>query len=103
MVNELENRIKGNILEPLTFEEGEIDKFVRDNKCGLCGSHLLVKHAANRKWSAFCPKDGDITENNHTSVYKADQAKQSVIDGRHELRPNPKPRDAEIILKELGF
>jgi hypothetical protein len=97
------NLFDGNLLEPLTFDEGEIDLFVRDNKCGLCGSHLFAKHAPDRKYTAHCPEHSAVTEHSHTSGYKADQANQSVIDGRHELRELDEPRDSDTILKELGY
>ena len=103
MVSELESRLKGNLLSPLTFSEGEIDKFIRDNRCGLCGGHLLSKHTDNRQWIAYCYKHGDIREHNYVTTYKADKVKQSVIDGRHELKPESKLRDEQTILEELGF
>ena len=95
--------MKGNILAPLTFVEGEIGLFIRDNSCGLCGGHLFTKHAPGRKYTAHCPEHGVVMSHTHTSKYKADKAKQGVIDGKHELRDDPEPRDEETILRELGF
>jgi len=102
-LNSLEERLKGNILDPLTFEEGEIDVFTRDFRCGICGGHLLGKHTDDRKYTAFCHKHGVIMDHNHVTAYKAEQAKQSATDGKHELRKPMKPRDEETILAELGF
>ena len=95
--------LKDNILDPLTFVEGEIDQFIRDNSCGLCGGHLYAKHAPGRKYTAHCPEHGIMMGHSSVSKYKADKAKQGEIDGKHELRDDPKPRDEESILKELGF
>jgi len=93
----------GNILTPLSFVENEIDIFVRDNSCGLCGGHLYAKHAPDRKYTAHCPEHGVVMEHTKTSKYNAEKTKQGVIDGKHELRESDEPRDEETILKELGI
>ena len=92
-----------NLLDPLTFVEGEISLFIRDHSCGLCGGYLYAKHAPGRKYTAHCPEHGAIYGHNHVKKFKGDQAKQGIIDGRHELRDDPEPRDEADILKELGF
>lgn len=94
---------KGNLLDPLTFEEGEIDQFVRDNSCGFCGGHLFAKHAPGRKYTAHCPEHGVMRGHSSVSKYKSTKAKQHEQEGKRELREDAEPRDEETILKELGF
>ncbi len=92
-----------NLLDPLTFEEGEIELFIRDNSCGLCGGHLFSMHAPDRKYTAHCPEHGAVTEHSHTSKYKAEQAKDNTRAGKSELRQPREKRSEKEILKELGF
>ena len=104
METDLEERIKGdNLLEPLTFEEGEIDIFIRDHSCGFCGGHLFTMHAPERKYTAHCPEHGPVMDHTHTTKYKAEQVKQNEMEGKRELRQPRKPRPESEILKELGF
>ena len=101
---DLEERIKGeNLMEPLTFDEGEINIFIRDNACGFCGGHLFAMHAPDRKYTAHCPEHGAVMDHTHTSKYKAEQAKQNERAGKAELRQPEKPRPEKEILAELGF
>ena len=104
METDLEERIKGkNLLEPLTFDETEIGKFIRDHSCGFCGGHLFAMHAPERKYTAHCPEHGAVMDHTHTTKYKAEQVKQDTRAAKRELREPRKPRSEKEILKELGF
>jgi len=55
-------------------------------------------------YSVYCPEHGPIYTHNYISAHKAEQVKQGVIDGKHELKDKPEvTRSAEEIIKELGF
>ena len=104
MDTDLEERLTGgNLLEPLLFEEGEINLFIRDNKCGLCGGHLFAMHALDRKYTANCPEHGEVYEHTKTSEYVADEVKRNIRVGKNELSQPEKPRPTEEVLSELGF
>ena len=98
-------RLEGeNLIEPLALEEAEFQIFMRDNRCATCAGHLIGHHEPGRLYSAYCPEHGVIHSHNYISAYKAEQVKQGVIDGTHELKDKPKvTRSAEEIIKELGF
>ena len=101
---DLEERIKGeNIINPLAFDEGEIDLFIRDNSCAFCGGHLFAMHAADRKCTAHCPEHGAVYDHTHTTKYKAEEVKREMRVGKSELRQPEKPRSEKEILSELGF
>ena len=104
MDTDLSERLTGeNLIEPLLFEEGEIDLFIRDNKCGFCGGHLFAMHAPDRKYTANCPEHGEVYEHTKTSEYVADEVKRNTRVAKNELRQPEKPRSESEILKELGF
>ena len=101
---DLSERLTGeNLIEPLIFEEGEIDIFIRDNSCGFCGGHLFAMHAPDRKYTANCPEHGAVMEHTHTSNYRAEEAKQNNRVAKSELSQPEKPRSEKEILSELGF
>ena len=101
---DLEERIKGeNIIDPVTFDEGEIDIFIRDHACGFCGGHLFAMHAPDRRYTAHCPEHGVVMDHTHTSKYKAEEVKREIRVGKSELRQPKKPRSEKEILSELGF
>ena|SRR3990167_8360641 len=100
---DIRDRLEGNLLEPLTFEDGEIDVFIRDHVCAFCKLTLHARHAKNRKSVAFCLTHGDVMAHNYIAKYTAEQAVQGERAGMLELRQPLKPRAAEEILKELGF
>jgi hypothetical protein len=101
---DLEERIKGdNLMDPIAFDEGEIDKFIRDKSCGFCGGHLFAMHAPDRKYTAHCPEHGAVMSHTSTSKYKAEQMDQNIRAGKAELRQPEKPRPESEILEELGF
>ena len=104
MDTDLSERLtEGNLLDPLLFEEGEIDLFVRDNRCGFCGGYLFKRFAPDRKYTANCPEHGEVYEHTKTSEYVADEVKRNVRVGKNELRQPEKPRSEAEILAELGF
>ena len=102
---DLEDRLKdGNQLDVILMNEDEILVFLRDRRCGLCGSHLLAHFEEGRKWSAYCPRGhGHMTAFSHISREDGQKLRQSEIDGRHLMREKPEPRDEDTIKKELGF
>lgn len=103
-MTDLRERLTGeNIIEPLTFEQSEIDKFIQRHSCGLCGGHLFSKFAPDRKYTAHCPEHGAMMDHTHTSKYKAEQKEQNERAGKAELRQPRKPRSEKEILEELGF
>ena len=53
-----------NLLESLTFEDGEIDRFLQQYRCAIHRSHLIKFPATNRRWTANCPEGGPILEHN---------------------------------------
>jgi hypothetical protein len=104
METDLEERLTGdNLLEPLLFEEGEIDLFIRDNKCGFCGGYLFKRFAPDRKYTANCPEHGEVFEHTKTSEYVAEEVVRNTRVAKNELRQPEKPRPESVILKELGF
>ena len=103
METDLEERLTGdNLLDPLTFEEGEIDLFIRDNKC-FCGGYLFKMFALDRLYTAHCPEHGAVFEHTKTSEHVADEVKRNVRVAKNELRQPEKPRSEEVILEELGY
>jgi len=93
-----------DLLEPIFLEPENFGKFIRDNRCATCGGHLLGNHEPGRMYSVYCPEHGPIYTHNYISAHKAEQVKQGVIDGKHELKDKPEvTRSAEEIIKELGF
>ncbi len=101
---DLSERLTGdNLLDPLTFPEGEIDLFIRDNKCGFCGGYLFKMFAEDRLYIVHCPEHGVIYEHTHTSKYKAEEVKRNVRVAKNELRQPEKPRSEAVIMEELGF
>ena len=101
---DLSERLTGsNLIEPLLFEEGEIDLFIRDNKCGFCGGYLFKMFAEDRLYTANCPEHGEVYEHTHTSKYKADEVKREIRVAKNELSQPEKPRPEAEILEELGF
>ncbi len=104
MDTDLEERLTGdNLLEPLLFEEGEIDLFIRDNKCGFCGGYLEKMFAPDRKYTANCPEHGEVFERTKTSEYVADEVKRNTRVAKNELKQPEEPRSEAEILEELGF
>ncbi len=102
--DDLKERLTGeNIIDPLLFEEGKIDIFIRDNKCGFCGGHLFSRFAPDRLYTAHCPEHGAMYEHTHTTRYKAEKVEQDIRVGKTELRQPEKPRSEKEILDELGF
>ena len=104
MDTDLSERLTGgNLIEPLLFEEGEIDLFIRDNKCGFCGGYLFKRFAPDRKYTANCPEHREVFEHTKTSEYVADEVKRNIRVGKNELSQPKEPRSEAEILKELGF
>ncbi len=104
MDTDLEERIKGsNLLDPLLFGEGEIDLFIRDNKCGFCGGYLFTRFAPDRKYTANCPEHGEVYEHTKTTVFVADEVKRNARVGKNELKQPKEPRSEAEIMEELGF
>ena len=104
MDTDLSERLTGeNLLDPLTFEEGEIDLFIRDNHCVFCGGYLFKMFAEDRKYTVHCPEHGEVYEHTHTSKYKAEEVERNVRVGKNELRQPEKPRSEAVIMEELGF
>ena len=99
-MSELFNR---NLLEPCTFEQVEIDIFIRDNSCGICGHSLFAKHAPDRKYTAHCPEHGVVLDHMHTSKHNAEKAKDNIRAGKSELRQPKNDRPASEIITELGY
>lgn len=89
-------------LDPLTFEDGEIDRFIRDNSC-VCRSHLNKKPAPQRKWYAFCPDCGLIYAHNYISKADARQAAHNERAAMRQVKPRPEPTTEAEILKSLGY
>ena len=101
---DLSERLTGdNLLDPLTFEEGEIDLFIRDNKCGFCGGFLFKMFAPDRLYIVHCPEHGAIFEHTKTTVFVAEEVKRNVRVAKNELRQPEKPRSEAVIMEELGF
>ncbi|MHC4413302.1 MAG: hypothetical protein ACYSW6_10115 [Planctomycetota bacterium] len=101
---DLRERLTGeNIIEPLLFEDGEIDIFIRDKSCGFCAGHLFKKFAPDRKYTAHCPEHGVMYEHTHISKHKAERVEQDTRVGGIELREPKKKRTEQEILSDLGF
>ena len=91
-----------NILEPLTFPEGEIDRFIASHRCA-CGSHLVVYPALNRMYTARCPAcDLPVIASGYVHIKAAELAKENELNGMRLLR-NDEKRSPEQNLRELGF
>ena len=104
MDTDLSERLTGgNLLEPLLFDEGEIDLFIRDNKCGFCGGYLFKRFAPDRKYTANCPEHGEVFEHTRTSEHVAEEVKRNVRVGKNEMSQPKEPRSEAEILAELGF
>jgi hypothetical protein len=91
-----------NILEPLTFPEGEIDRFIQSHRCA-CGSHLVKYPALNRLYTARCPAcDLPVIASGYVHIHVAELAKENELNGMRLLRDEPK-RSPKQTLSELGF
>ncbi len=104
METDLQERLTGdNLLDPLTFPEGEIDLFIRDNKCGFCGGYLFKMFAEDRLYTAHCPEHGEVYEHTKTTVFVAEEVERNARVAKNELRQPKEPRSEAVIMKELGF
>ena len=80
------DKLTANLLEPLTFEDGEISKFVRDNRCADCLGVLQYKMSPGRKWTAYCFKCGPTYAHNYISRSAAERAASDRLASMRELR-----------------
>jgi hypothetical protein len=94
---------QSNLLDVLTFEDGEIDRFIRTHYCATCHSHLNALPAPHRKWHAVCPTHGPIYSHNHITKKEMQKAADSERAGMREIKPKPKPTTESEILKSLGY
>jgi hypothetical protein len=91
-----------NLLEPLTFGEGEIDRFITSHRCA-CGSHLVKYAALNRMYTARCPAcDLPVIASGYAHVKAVELAKENELSGMRLLRDEPRHSPKQI-LSELGF
>lgn len=89
-------------LDPTHFNEGEIDRFIRDYIC-ICGSHLL-KVPAGRLFNARCPAcDLLISEYNFQHKADLEKSQDQQLQAERELRPDQPKKSQDEILRELGF
>jgi len=80
------NRLEGNLLEPILFDDwGEISLFIRDHRCA-CRSSLLPKFAPERRYIAECPNCGPIYLHNHAHRADAEKVTDHILSGKIELR-----------------
>jgi hypothetical protein len=94
-----------NILDPLAFEDGKIDIFIRDHDCA-CGSHLIKRPTSGRKWHAYCPAcDLSIIATGFVHKSQTEKAAANVLEGKLILHEpvTKQERDVARALKELGF
>ena len=96
------NLLEGNLLDPLTFDQGEIGLFIMRHVCGLCGSMLAATFAPGNRYYAHCTIHGNLIESQIVSKHQQEQAVESRYIGRRELR-QPSGKTPEEIIKELGF
>ena len=98
----MSNLFEGNLLEPLTFDQGEIGLFIMRHVCGLCGSMLAATFAPGNRYYAWCPEHGKMTDSSIITKHTQAEVAESRYIGRRELR-QPSGKSPEEIIKELGF
>lgn len=95
-----------NLLAPLAFHDGEIDRFLKLNVCAICRSRL-VKRQAGQQWISECPNHGPIMAHNFIRIERAQESASNELAALSEIRREQhkcKPRRSEIaILNELGY
>ena len=91
-----------NLLEPLTFPQGEIDQFIQRHICGLCNSWLVAMPAPNRRYFVHCSIHGNLIESQAITRHQAEQVTEGRYIGQREMR-QPSGKSPEEILSELGF
>lgn len=101
-MNLTERLQKDDLLEPLTFEDGEIEKFIANHVCA-CGSHLIKFPAPGRKWYAKCPTHGKMIAMSHTTKAQWAKADQAERAGKLEMRSDQPKKTAEELLKDFQF
>lgn len=75
-----------NLLDPLTFEDGEVDVFIRDHVCAFCQGHLNKFPAPGRKWTVKCLIDGPVLSHNTITTRNARQMESDRLAAMRELR-----------------
>lgn len=91
-----------NLLDPLAFEDGEIDKFLQTHVCAFCLGHLNKFPAPGRQWIAKCTTHGPVLSHNAVKVWQAEQVQNGILTAQRELREPVKTTETEL-LKSLGF
>ena len=100
-IDPMTDRLGNNLVAPMTFTDWEIDRFIRDNVCGLHRSHLVKYPAANiRLWTANCPMCGPIMQHNWVRKSQLERIESDETAARYELRDETKSTNP---LKDLGY
>jgi len=94
------DRLGANLAAPLTFADGEIDCFIRDNACSIHRSHLTKFPAAGRKWTANCLECGPIMAHNYVRKSTLERVAGGDAAARYELS---EPSQSTNPLKDLGY
>lgn len=94
-----------------TFQDGEIDKFIRRRVCARCYGDLMKRPAPKRTWEAYCPECGEawggLTISRWTAEHRGQRALSEALEVRvtlADLFPNPhKGKTTEQLIRELGM
>lgn len=112
----MDKKLTENALKPPTFQDGEIDLFLRRRVCARCYGDLEKRNAPNysahnHEYEAYCPECGNAW--NYATVSKgyAEKLGQAALvqmnEVQHNLRdlfPNPhKGKSQSQLLAELGY
>ncbi len=91
-----------NLLSPLTFDDGQIDRFIARHVCALCLGHLNKFPGPGRNWIAKCPIHGPIMAHMAIGKGKAGRIRNSINLAAREIRPPEQPKAEREIVRELG-
>ena len=91
-----------NLIEPLTFGDGLITRYIQRHVCGICLSHLIAFPGPGRMWYARCHEHGNMTATSAVGKGKAAKVKSATTYATRELRLDTAPRTIQDILSELG-
>ena len=94
-----------------TYNDGEIDRFIKRRVCARCYGDLVKMPAENRTWTAICPSCGEACGGRTISRWTAERRGQVALAEALEVRvtladlfPNPhKGKSAEKLMNELGM
>ena len=99
---------KINLAKPVrAFNHIEASKIARDNGCGVCGSHIIIKQAYAYAYEFDCPQCGAVYQHMLVEKSKLEMSQAGITAGKLEmfqekLQAQPKRSEADI-LRELGF